>query len=129
MTKYVVVNALSLNMIEGDASLIVQGMSIQQVLEALAKNEWESAIGHATTAAVVSGILGVDIPYNRVNVELVGNMALVVAQYSGPRLPEGATTLPEGARIVFRQVVLEEYPMRKIPLVSAETLTKIHGLG
>ena len=129
MTKYVVVNALSLNMIEGDASLIVQGMSIQQVLDVLEANEWESAVGHPDTAAVVSGILGIDIPCQRENVELVGNMALIVAQYSGKRLPVGATTLPEGARIVFRQVVLEEYPMRKIPLVSAETLTKIHGLG
>jgi hypothetical protein len=36
---------------------------------------------------------------NRVNVSLKPGDAAIVGQYIGPRLPEGATTLPEGATI------------------------------
>lgn len=36
---------------------------------------------------------------NRVNVKLEPGVLILVGQYIGPRLPEGATTLPEGASI------------------------------
>ena len=58
-----------------------------------------SCIGHADTAAILSGILGMDLPPNRVSVKLTDHDTLLVGQYIGPRLPEGATTLPEGATI------------------------------
>lgn len=58
-----------------------------------------SAVGHADTAAVLGGILGVDIAVNRASVALAAGAEAVVAQYVGPRLPEGATELPEGATI------------------------------
>ena len=49
----------------------------------------ESAIGHEDTARVVSDVLS-------------------VAQYTGPRLLEGATMLPEGANIEFFEVSFRE---------------------
>ncbi len=58
-----------------------------------------SAVGHADTAAVFSDVLGIDVPCNRVSVSLDHCTTALVGQYSGPRLPEGATTLPEGATI------------------------------
>ena len=58
-----------------------------------------SRIGHADTAAVFSQILGLDLPVNRTSVKLDDNSCILVGQYSGPRMPEGATTLPEGATI------------------------------
>ena len=61
----------------------------------------ESVIGHADTAKIVSNILGIDLPVNRTNVKLVRREKMIVAQYSGPRLPEGATVLPDGAKIEF----------------------------
>lgn len=64
----------------------------------------ESAIGHAETAAIVSDILGVNLPANRCNVKLTRGEKIIIAQYIGPRLPEGATKLPEGAKIEFRMV-------------------------
>lgn len=70
---------------------------------------WQSAIGHADTAAVVAAVLDVEVPVNRVEVTLDGDTSLIVAQYRGPRLPEGATTLPEGATIEFWQVY--SYPL------------------
>ena len=61
----------------------------------------ESVIGHADTARIVSGMLGIELPVNRANVKLACGEKMIVAQYSGPRLPEGATVLPEGAKIEF----------------------------
>ena len=55
----------------------------------------ESCIGHHDTAALVGVIT------NRVTVELAVGERFLLAQYIGPRLPEGTTTLPDGARIEF----------------------------
>jgi hypothetical protein len=63
--------------------------------------ELESVIGHADTAAIVSAELGVNLSMNRQSVKLHLGEVMIVAQYSGPRLPEGTTTLPEGARIDY----------------------------
>lgn len=57
-----------------------------------------SAVGHADTAAV----LGVEC--NRVNVSLKPGDIAYVAQLQGGRLPEGATTLPDGFSFKFIKV-------------------------
>ena len=59
----------------------------------------QSCIGHADIAAVLSGLIGFDVPVNRVSVSLKPGDVLVVGQYVGPRLPEGCKELPDGARI------------------------------
>lgn len=61
--------------------------------------EVHSAVGHVDTARLFSVLLGVEIPMNRVNVEVEPGESYLLGQYSGPRLPEGATVLPEGATI------------------------------
>jgi hypothetical protein len=58
-------------------------------------------IGHAGTARIVGGQLGMELPMNRQSVKLELGEHLVVAQYVGPRLPEGTTELPDGARIDY----------------------------
>ena len=63
-------------------------------------DSWESAVGHADTAHVFEAVLGdVIVPCNRVTVTLRPGDTAILGQYSGPRLPEGATALPEGASI------------------------------
>lgn len=42
-----------------------------------------------------------ELPANRASVKLEPGEKMIVAQYSGPRLPEGTTALPEGAKIEF----------------------------
>lgn len=62
----------------------------------------ESAIGHADTAALFSEILGIPLTLNRILIKLGvndKNTSLLIGQYNGPRLPEGATVLPQGASI------------------------------
>ena len=73
----------------------------------------ESAIGHADTARILSGILGVDISTNRISVTLNSGDSAIVAQYIGPRLPEGATQLPEGAEIRFYLVKMIDVALYK----------------
>lgn len=91
-------NAFSLNMFDPSSSFpIFREMQVNEVKAC----QIESAIGHADTAKVLSGILEMDIPVNRATVSLAEGDSAIVAQYIGPRLPEGATTLPEGARIKF----------------------------
>lgn len=57
-----------------------------------------SAIGHQDTANVLG------VPMNRVNVSLKPGDTAYVAQLQGGRLPEGATTLPEGFSFKFIKV-------------------------
>jgi hypothetical protein len=59
----------------------------------------QSCVGHADIASVLSGLIGIEVPVNRVSVSLMPGDTLVVGQYVGPRLPEGCSTLPDGARI------------------------------
>ena len=68
--------------------------------------EFVSAIGHADMARVVGEMIGrPGLEVNRIGATFnPGVDVLVVAQYRGPRLPEGATELPEGATIEFWEV-------------------------
>jgi len=72
--------------------------------------EWVSCVGHEDTARIYSKILAVDVPARRVSVSLAPWDTLLVGQYSGPRLPEGVTTLPPGARVDWWVIVVEGGP-------------------
>ena len=73
------------------------------------KEGWTSAVGHPSTATIFSQELGLDVPCQRTTVSLKPGDRLVVGQYSGPRLEEGATTLPEGASIRWFEVDIRQY--------------------
>ena len=63
-----------------------------------------SVVGHADTARVIGNIIGREVPVNRETYKVSPGDVLYVAQYIGPRLPEGATQLPEGAEIRFYKI-------------------------
>lgn len=88
--KYLL-NAFSLQMLQGDADLEVREVPVLP-------DGLESAVGHADTAAVLG------VPCNRVNVTLDRGDVAYVAQLQGGRLPEGSKTLPEGFRFRFYRV-------------------------
>jgi hypothetical protein len=98
-----IANAFSLNMVEFPATISCSKISHEQIkcIGCTGKPVLESVIGHADTAAIVSGILGIELPANRASVKLQPGEKMIVAQYSGPRLPEGTTVLPENAKIEF----------------------------
>jgi len=91
MKKIYLLNAFSLQMLEGDAT--VKFTEVAKLPEGLT-----SAIGHQDTA----NVLGVEM--NRINVTLKKGDIAYVAQLQGGRLPEGSTTLPEGFSFKFVKV-------------------------
>lgn len=99
-------NAFSLQMIDTARShlLRVEPVEISEVAEA----DFESVIGHADTANVVSGLLNREVECQRASVRLEQGDTLYVAQVTGGRLPEGTTVLPEGMSLVFLKVSLAE---------------------
>lgn len=91
-------NAFSLNMVNLENGYLVK---VDRIAPADVPANLTSAIGHVDTARIVSDMLGREIPANRITVSLGLFDECIVAQYTGPRLPEGATTLPEGASLAF----------------------------
>lgn len=94
-----VLNAFSLNMLQGSSTIDFQRIDKEVVKFLLNGAKIHSHIGHQDTAALVSTDLGVDIPMVRDTYTFEG--CALVAQYTGPRLAEGTTTLPEGAEINY----------------------------
>jgi hypothetical protein len=97
-----IANAFSLNMLPSGSNFTVtfRVLNLEGAQAELTEN-YESYIGHKETADIVSGLLGVPIAFNRGMVKLGENDKLLVVQYNGPRLPEGATTLPPGASFSY----------------------------
>lgn len=108
--KTLITNAFSLNMLGIFPSQIVVAEISKELATALATSaSAESVVGHFDTAKLFSSVLGIEIPANRVTVTLTSEEQLLVGQYRGPRLPEGTTTLPEGATIQWFLVYLVSY--------------------
>lgn len=94
-------NAFSLQMVAPTAICTVEECLPEDIPE-----EAVSCIGHPDTAAVVSDVLGREVPCNRTNISLSDGDVLYVAQLTGGRLPEGTTRLPEGCTLTFRRVTV-----------------------
>lgn len=98
MKRYVC-NVFTIAMAPAGGNLHWEQISPERAAEELVKHEHESAVGHEQTAKLASAALGIKIPFNRQSVRLEDGDQMVLCQYIGPRLPEGVTTLPEGAEI------------------------------
>ena len=114
MTTYLS-NAFSMNMVSVEDFTLIRA---RKVTPADVPQNAISAIGHADTARVVSGILGYEVPANRMNVSLEKDDVLFVAQYKGPRLPEGATQLPDGATLEFLEITFKPEGCKGCPAVD-----------
>ena len=89
-----IANAFSLGMLHSmPATLRVADIHLPQVRELLSNSQWQSAVGHETTAKLLSQLLGIEIPYNRVQLKLNSGDRVIVFQIN-KRLPE-ATSLSE----------------------------------
>lgn len=100
MKKYLV-NAFSIQMLSGPATVRFEEIDTTEV-----PADVVSAVGHADTAAVLSNMLGFEVPMNRMNISLDEDTEIYVAQLIGGRLPEGSTTLPEGFAFKFYRVTM-----------------------
>lgn len=73
----------------------------------LAAGSVVSVVGHADTANLFSTLLEREVVFNRASLTLNKGDELLLGQYSGPRLPEGATSLPEGATVKWLLLTVE----------------------
>lgn len=98
-------NSFSLQMLSLDRVnyIEVTPLELKEVRELLSKG-FISTVGHIDTANVLSNMLGIVIPMNRVSINLSPYDMLIVAQLTGGRLPEGTTTLPDGITFKFLKV-------------------------
>jgi hypothetical protein len=104
MKNILIANAFSLNMLNGFSTTITtEELTVPQVQEAISGG-FESGMGHSTE--LVSEILGMQIPVNRSNNKIDNGESIIVCQYVGPRLAEGAIQLPEGATLKFIKVTV-----------------------
>lgn len=104
-----VFNSVSLQMIPATQSKFAwTGRKVSnEEASSLVSDGLVSFIGHADTARVLSGLLGVEVPFRRAFGVLSPGESVLVAQITGGRLPEGATTLPEGVKLQFWVVTAE----------------------
>lgn len=101
-------NSFSLNMLANKSvNIHIRPLEVWPGLWKKAKSMFQICVGHADIARIISGLIGEEIPVCRDTISLKPGDCLWVAQYIGPRLPEGTTTLPEGAKIEWFSVNIE----------------------
>ena len=98
-TNVFISNAFSLQMLSSDCMISVEEISEDDFNNV--KHNAVSVVGHKDTA----NVLGVE--FNRENISLNKGDVLYVAQIVGGRLPEGATTLPDGFKFKFLKVAIQ----------------------
>ena len=108
LNAFVITNAFSINMLSMDSDLKFSRLKETEARWIVGNFPHSSAVGHADTAAVLGAALGTEVPMNRTTLQMARGVGLLVGQYKGPRLPEGATALPEGASIEWWLVTSEE---------------------
>ena len=112
--KVTICNAFSLQMIARHPNPTWEGerchsFCIEQVdAPDLHNADVSSYVGHADIARLISAQTLAEIPVNRESFRFAPGSEIYVAQYTGPRLPEGTTELPEGAEIQWWRVREEE---------------------
>jgi len=101
-------NAFSLGMLQdSEATLKVAEVSLATVKEMLQSQDWQSSIGHQGTADILSSLLGVTVPMNRVTLKLGKGDILVVFQLL-TRLEEGKVlTSEELEKLPFKFFLVE----------------------
>jgi hypothetical protein len=84
-------NAFSLSMLDpsrDEYGIYVTRLTIEDVIDLLENNVFESVVGHQSTADVLTQLLGIDIEMNRKMLKLTRGDTLIVFQLM-TRLPEG----------------------------------------
>jgi hypothetical protein len=83
----ILVNGISASMFPLPCNLKLQKISLNEV-KSLLKDGFMSAIGHESTAKILSELLGVEVQLNRINVKCQNSDVLVVFTLKS-RAPEG----------------------------------------
>ena len=115
MVRVYLANAFSLSMLPAPYSKVaIKKIDLDEARRIVKEYEWESAVGHASTAAILSRILGVDVPAERKMIKIDFDRPVLVIQLLF-RLPEGKVLSEEelaeavkSGKVAFYLVRLEE---------------------
>jgi hypothetical protein len=89
----------------GKYTVLLRKIDLSQVKEILSEVSFTSAVGHEATAKVLSELLGMYIPHNRITVKLKpGDMCIHFALKT--RLPEGKVLTEEELKQLDYEFVL-----------------------
>jgi len=84
-----ILNTATLPLKEGKEYLITaRQISMEEVKEMLEKEHFTSAVGHEATAKLLTNVLGIEVPYNRIQIALQPGDK-VIAFLLKKRLEEG----------------------------------------
>jgi hypothetical protein len=105
MGKIYLCNAFSINMLlplppEG-RTVKVRPVSLEEV-KSLLQGGFESAVGHPATAAVMSALLGVEVPPNRASIAVGPGDRILVFQLA-VRLAEGQVLSSEEVQALYNE--------------------------
>ena len=99
-------NAFSLSMLSDLPSLVaVREISADDVRTLLSVTNFTSAVGHESTAQVLSRMLGLEVAFNRIQVQLKKNDLLIVFQLL-TRLEEGRVLSEEEVKALPHKFLL-----------------------
>jgi hypothetical protein len=116
-------NSFTLSMIIPDlldAGVVIKASPISLgEVRALLKEGFVSAVGHESTAKVLSILLGTDVPFNRVQIS-VGKGDVIISFQFLIRLPEG--------KVLGEDEVLALYNEGKIKFFRVEVILPTGGL-
>jgi len=106
-------NAFSISMLRELSNTIVEfkKISLEKARELVKEKEFISFVGHPSTAEVMSKLLGIEIPANRISVELdMGDEVLVMSL--NQRLPEGKVLGKEELEELVKQGKIQWWLVR-----------------
>jgi len=113
-------NSFTLSMIMPDlldSGVIIKASPITlEEAKALLQQGFVSAVGHESTAKVLSVLLGTDVPFNRVQIAITGGDVIVSFQFL-VRLPEG--------KILGEDEVIALYQEGKIKFFRVEVILPV----
>jgi hypothetical protein len=120
----ILLNAFSANLLapKFPATVVFHELTVAETRKLLG-TDFKSVVGHKDTAAVFSTILGVPVVCNRETVTLYPGDSAIIGQYSGPRLQEGATSLPTGAAIKWLFVLVYDDYVQNLDLTPHKETT------
>lgn len=101
MSKPLLLNAFSISMVNLPSVVKFEEATLEEVRQLVAEG-FESGVGHQGTAQVLSELLGVQVPVNRVQVSLKKGQVAIVFQLM-VRLAEGQILSSEEVKQLLAQ--------------------------
>ena len=112
LTNSFTLSMLSPSLIEGGAIIKASPISLGEV-KALLKEGFVSAVGHESTARVLSSLLGTHVPFNRAQISIKEGDVIISFQFL-IRLPEG--------KVLGEDEVIALYQEGKIKFFRVEVI-------